>query len=100
CHAFVAGFDIRTEKGIEETLDLFEKICGLKYLKAFHLNDSKGDLDSHLDRHENIGKGKLGLNPIRYIMKHFQHIPKVLETPKEDNWDDKNLEVLRKLSRS
>lgn len=98
CHAFAAGFDIRTEKGIKDTMDSFDKICGLKYLKVFHLNDSKGDLGSHLDRHENIGKGRLGLSPFRYIMHHFQDTPKVLETPKEDNWDEKNLEVLRKLA--
>jgi len=97
CHAFVQGFDIRTEKGIGNTLDSFDKICGLKNLCAFHLNDSKGDLGSHLDRHEHIGKGRIGLNAFRYIMKNFPHIPKVIETKKEDHWDEKNLEVLRKL---
>jgi len=97
CHAFVQGFDIRTEKGIANTLDLFDKICGLENLCAFHLNDSKGDLGSHLDRHEHIGKGKIGLPAFRYIMKNFPSIPKVIETKKEDDWDEKNLEVLRNL---
>jgi deoxyribonuclease-4 len=97
CHAFVAGYDIRTEKGVEKTLNSFDKICGLKHLKAFHINDSKGDLGSRLDRHENIGKGKLGLIPFKYIMNHFPHIPKVLETPKEEDGDEINLKVLRNL---
>lgn len=98
CHAFAAGFDIRTEKGTEHTLTSFDKICGLDKLCAFHLNDSKGDLGSHLDRHEHIGKGKLGLIPFQYIMQNFNHVPKVIETPKEDQWDEKNLAVLRKLA--
>ncbi len=97
CHAFVAGYDIRTEKGVEKTLNSFDKICGLKHLKAFHINDSKGDLGSRLDRHENIGKGKLGLIPFKYIMNHFPDIPKVLETPKEEDGDEINLKVLRNL---
>lgn len=99
CHAFAAGYEISTEAGIKNTMAAFDSICGLKYLSAFHLNDSKGDLGSHLDRHEHIGKGKLGLTPFRYIMRNFQHIPKVIETPKEDDWDQKNLRVLRELAR-
>lgn len=99
CHAFVAGYDIRTEKGFIETMDQFEKILGLENLRAFHLNDSKGELNSHLDRHEHIGKGKLGLVPFKIIMNKFTHIPKVLETPKEDDWDEKNLQVLRSLQK-
>jgi deoxyribonuclease-4 len=95
CHAFAAGFDIRTEKGIKETMEHFDEILGLKNLKVFHLNDSKGDLGSHLDRHEHIGHGKLGKEPFKYIMNHFQDIPKVIETPKEDDWDTKNLALLR-----
>ena len=99
CHAFVAGYDIRTEKGFIETMDQFEKILGLENLRAFHLNDSKGELNSHLDRHEHIGKGKLGLVPFKIIMNKFTHIPKVLETPKEDDWDEKKLQVLRSLQK-
>ncbi len=97
CHAFAAGFDIRTEKGCDSVFDGFDNILGLKNLKVFHLNDSKGDLGSHLDRHEHIGKGKLGLEPFRYIMNHFKKIPKVIETPKEDDWDQKNLQQLLSL---
>ena len=97
CHAFASGYDIRTEKGMAVTMKEFDDILGIKNLKVFHLNDSKGDLDSHLDRHENIGKGKLGLAPFRYIMQNFPDIPKVLETPKEDDGDKINLAVLRKM---
>ncbi|MGI8893473.1 MAG: deoxyribonuclease IV, partial [Bacteroidia bacterium] len=91
CHAFVSEYDIRTHIGFEETMNEFDKILGLKNLKVFHLNDSKGDFNTHLDRHEHIGHGHLGLVPFREIMQKFQHIPKVLETPKEDDWDEKNL---------
>jgi deoxyribonuclease-4 len=98
CHLFVQGFDIRTRKGIEETLENFDRICGFKNLCAFHLNDSKGDLGSHLDRHEHIGKGKIGVDAFRYILKKFPDIPKVIETEKEGGWDEKNLSVLRKLA--
>lgn len=97
CHAFAAGYDITTEKGCEETFGEFDRILGLQNLKVFHLNDSKGDLGSHLDRHEHIGNGKLGLTPFRYIMHNFADVPKVIETPKEDDWDEKNLELLRSL---
>ena len=97
CHAFAAGYDIRTEKGAMETFRKFDDILGLDNLKVFHLNDSKGDLGTHLDRHENIGKGKLGIEPFQYIMNQFPDIPKVIETPKEDDWDQINLELLRSL---
>jgi deoxyribonuclease-4 len=99
CHAFVSGYDIRTEKGMDVTMHHFDKTLGLKNLKVFHLNDSKGDVGSHLDRHEHIGKGKLTLFPFRYIMNNFKDVPKVLETPKEDDGDKINLAVLRKLMR-
>ncbi len=95
CHAFAAGYDIRTENGITETMERFDEVLGLKNLKVFHLNDSKGDLGTHLDRHENIGKGKLGITPFKYIMNHFPKVAKVIETPKEDDWDKTNIELLR-----
>jgi deoxyribonuclease IV len=97
CHAFVSGYDIRTEKGFASVMKDFDKIVGLKNLNAIHMNDSKGDLNSRLDRHENIGQGKLGKESFQYIMNNFKDIPKVLETPKEEDWDAKNLAVLRKL---
>jgi deoxyribonuclease-4 len=99
CHAFAAGFDMRTESGCVETFERFDEVLGLSHLLAFHLNDSKGDLGSHLDRHEHIGKGKLGLEPFGYIMNRWKKTPKVIETPKEDNWDLVNLDTLRSLVR-
>ena len=97
CHAFAAGYDIRTKTGFETTMEKLDNIVGLKNIHAIHLNDSKGELGSKLDRHEHIGKGKLGLEPFRQIINRFKHIPKVIETPKEDNMDEVNLKVLRKL---
>jgi len=97
CHAFAAGYDIRTKTGFETTMEKLDNIVGLKNIHAIHLNDSKGELGSKLDRHEHIGKGKLGLEPFRQIINRFKHIPKVIETPKEDNMDAVNLKVLRKL---
>jgi len=97
CHAFAAGYDIRTKCGFEETMEELDNIVGLKNLHAIHMNDSKGELGSNLDRHEHIGKGNLGLEPFRQIMNRFKHIPKVIETPKKDNMDVVNLEILRGL---
>ena len=97
CHAFAAGYDIRTKCGFEETMEELDNIVGLKNLHAIHMNDSKGELGSNLARHEHIGKGKLGLEPFRQIMNRFTHIPKVIETPKKGNMDVVNLEILRGL---
>ena len=83
CHAFAAGYDIASERGFEIMMDEFETIVGLKYLRGVHLNDSKGDLGCHLDRHENIGKGKIGVEAFRRVMRdpRFNGIPMILETP-------------------
>jgi deoxyribonuclease-4 len=97
CHAFAAGYDIRTKSGFEATMERLDRTVGLHRLVAIHLNDSKGDLGSNRDRHEHIGKGKIGMEPFRQIMKRFQHTVKVIETPKEDHMDEVNLRVLRKL---
>src|SRR3972149_2506879 len=97
CHAFAAGYDIRTKGGFEGTMEELDNIIGLKNLHAIHMNDSKGELGSKLDRHEHIGKGKLGLEPFGQIMNRFTHIPKVIETPKMDTMDAVTLEVLRGL---
>lgn len=98
CHAFAAGYDIRTKTGFEMAMEELDNTIGLENLHVFHLNDSKAGLGSNIDRHEHIGKGKLGLAPFKQIMKRFKHIPKVIETPKEDNMDAVNLEILRKLA--
>lgn len=99
CHAFSSGYDIRSESGIKEVLDLWDEIIGLDHLACFHLNDSKGELGSHIDRHEHIGLGEIGDAPFQYIMQQFPNIPKVIETPKKDDWDEKNLRRLRNFIR-
>ena len=98
CHAFAAGYDIRTREGLEAVFAHIDHLFGLEKLKVFHFNDSKGDLGSHLDRHMHIGAGKIGFAPFRYIINRFRDRPKVLETSKEDNADVKNLKALRNLS--
>ena len=101
CHIFAAGYDISTEKGYEETFILFDEIVGLDRLVAFHVNDSKKGLGSHVDRHEHIGKGAIGLTGFRVLMndERFAHIPKILETPKSDDLheDVENMNVLKSL---
>ena len=88
CHTFTAGYDLRTKKAFKTTMDEFEKIVGFKYLSAMHLNDSKPDLGARVDRHQSIGKGKLGVEPFRFIMndKRFEEIPMVLETIDDTIW--------------
>lgn len=86
CHAFACGFDLRTEEAVNQTMGLFEELVGLETLKVIHLNDSKGALGSKLDRHENIGKGKIGRNGVREFL-HYAGIsqrPIIMETPYED----------------
>lgn len=83
CHAFAAGYDIALEKGLSKTMDEFDTVIGLKYLRAVHLNDSKGEIGCHLDRHENIGRGKIGVEAFQRLMRdpRFNGIPMILETP-------------------
>jgi AP endonuclease-1 len=89
CHMFAAGYDIRTRKAYEEVMTQFDKIAGFKFLKGVHLNDSKADLGSGKDRHENIGKGKIGLDAFRFLVndERFNEIPMVLETPIDDKFE-------------
>ena len=88
CHMFTAGYDIRTKEAYDVSMAEFENIVGFKYLRGMHLNDSKPDLGSHVDRHECIGKGKIGLEAFRYIMNdpRMDDIPLVLETIDETIW--------------
>jgi deoxyribonuclease-4 len=90
CHGFVAGYDIKTSNGFDETFGKFDEIIGLKYLKALHLNDAKKGLGSKVDRHESIGKGELGLDPFIRIMNSplFDNMPLILETPDEEIWSE------------
>lgn len=88
CHTFAAGYDIKSESGFRETFEHFDSVIGFKYLKGMHLNDSKKGVGSHIDRHELIGKGELGIETFRMLMKdaRFDDIPLILETPDEENW--------------
>jgi deoxyribonuclease-4 len=95
CHAFSAGYDLRTQSTFEKTWADFDTIVGLKHLLAIHLNDSKTDLGSRVDRHDHIGHGKLGMDCFKMMLDKFPDVPKVLETEKEDDWDQKNLALLR-----
>jgi deoxyribonuclease IV len=101
CHCFAAGYDLRSPGTYEETMRRFHDLIGLERLRYFHLNDSKGDLGSRLDRHEHIGKGKIGLAGFELLLKdaRFREHPMVLETPKGKDLkeDKKNLKVLRSL---
>ncbi len=83
CHLFAAGYDIRTPTEWEKVLAAFDEIIGLQHLYAFHLNDSKTDLGSRVDRHANLGEGKIGWDCFSFLMndKRTQHLPKYLETP-------------------
>ena len=87
-HTFAAGFDIRTRDGFLKTMERFDKMVGMKYLRGMHLNDSKVDLNSHVDRHESLGAGLRGIDVFKCIMrdKRFENIPLVLETPNEELW--------------
>jgi deoxyribonuclease-4 len=99
CHLFAAGHDLRTLSSYETTLQQLDQIVGLKKVKAFHLNDSKKELGSRVDRHENIGKGALGLEPFRFLVNdpRFTGIPMLLETPGGDEAYRRNLRTLRSL---
>jgi deoxyribonuclease-4 len=101
CHAFAAGYDLRTPEGYEQTIASLDRLVGLENLKAIHLNDSLSDLGGHLDRHTHIGMGKIGLEAFRLIMNdpRLKHLPMVLETPKGPDLkeDVANLSTLRNL---
>lgn len=88
CHAFSAGYDLKSEKGFDQTWQEFERIIGFSYLKGMHLNDSKKLFSSRVDRHESIGDGTLGLEIFQRIMKdsRFDGIPLILETPNDTIW--------------
>jgi deoxyribonuclease IV len=103
CHVFAAGYELAPQEKYEATMDQFNRIVGLKWLKLFHLNDSMKPLGSRVDRHQQLGKGCLGLEPFRLIVNdpRFKKMPMILETPKEsegnDDMDTVNLGVLREL---
>ena len=88
CHLFVSGYDFRSVKTYNETWDKFDKIIGFDHLMGMHINDSKPDLGSKVDRHHSIGEGKLGLEPFKLIMNddRIDDIPMVLETIDDTIW--------------
>ena len=90
CHAFAAGYDLKNEKSVEETFGKFDKEIGLKYLKILHLNGSKGELGSHLDRHDHIGLGQIGSAGLSKVIKlmNKNKIPIILETPIDERRDE------------
>ncbi len=96
CHAFAAGYDLRTETDCENTFAEFERIVGFNYLKGMHLNDAKIKFGSRVDRHQSLGKGEIGLEVFRYIMSdaRFDGIPMVLETIDDTIWADE-IQLLR-----
>jgi deoxyribonuclease-4 len=89
CHAFAAGYDMRTEKGAASTLEKLNKAIGFEHLKVLHLNDSKGELGCNLDRHEHIGLGQIGEKGLGHIIKSINRkkIPIILETPIDEKRD-------------
>ena len=96
CHSFTAGYDLRTEEACKETFERFGDLVGFKTLMGMHLNDSKKDLGTRVDRHHSLGKGFIGLDCFRFIMadERFDGIPLILETPDPSIWADE-IELLR-----
>ena len=97
CHIFAAGYDISTEEGIEKTLEELDANVGLERLKLLHLNDSKGECGSNLDRHEHIGKGRIGLEAFKFLVNHgrLKSLPAIAELEYESG--AKDIEILRGL---
>jgi deoxyribonuclease-4 len=97
CHLFAAGYALAPEKEYRATMRKLNRILGIKLVKAIHLNDSKRELGSRVDRHEHIGKGRIGLEGFRLLLgdARFAKVPMYLETPKEENGEPKGLELDR-----
>ncbi|WP_024790218.1 deoxyribonuclease IV [Lebetimonas sp. JH292] len=89
-HIFAAGYDIRTKETYEETMKKFDETVGFKYLKGMHINDSKAKFASRVDRHHSLGKGEIGLDAFKFIMrdKRIDNIPLVLETIEPEIWEE------------
>ncbi len=113
CHLLAAGYDVCSPPGYDDTFRDFDRLVGLERLRVFHLNDSKKPCGSRVDRHEHIGKGCLGPEPFRRLLRdpRFAGLPMLLETPKletpesrrrsdVDPWDARNLRTLRRLMRT
>lgn len=101
CHGFAAGYEMRTKEGIAATLSEFDATIGIEELKVVHLNDSKGVLGGHLDRHEHIGMGSIGEEGFRQILHNpdFHSLPLICETPVDARRDDReNIQKIRELA--
>ncbi len=90
CHMFTAGYDIRTREAYDKTWQEFDDLIGFKHLMGMHINDSKPDLGSHVDRHDSLGKGKIGLDSFKFLMndKRIDDIPMILETIDDSIWKE------------
>jgi deoxyribonuclease-4 len=105
CHAFAAGYPLDSRDEFRQTMGELTALVGIERIRAIHLNDSKRELGSRVDRHEHIGKGHLGSRPFAHLLndRRFCHIPMYLETPKGEDpkskrpWDTINLRRLRRL---
>lgn len=88
CHAYTSGYDLRTPEGFSDTFRLFDELIGFAYLKGMHLNDSKKERGTRVDRHESLGNGVLGSDTFRMLMSdaRFDDMPLILETPDEALW--------------
>ncbi|SMY17765.1 deoxyribonuclease IV [Photobacterium aquimaris] len=88
CHTFAAGYDLRTMEATQATFAEFDQVVGMQYLRAMHLNDSKGELGSRLDRHHSLGEGTIGWDCFRFLMQdsRFNNMPLILETINPDIW--------------
>jgi deoxyribonuclease-4 len=104
CHVFAAGYPLDTSRHYRATMRAFDRTVGLKRIRAFHLNDSRRELGSRIDRHEHIGRGQIGLGAFRNLLgeHRFRGVPMYLETPKGQDggvdWDTINLRTLRELA--
>lgn len=98
CHMFTAGYDIRTREAYDKTWSEFESIVGFKYLMGMHINDSKKELGTHVDRHDSLGKGFIGIDAFKYIMNddRMDDIPLILETIDSSIWKEE-IELLYSL---
>lgn len=100
CHIFVSGYDVRTAEGWEKTLSEFDRLVGLPFLYAFHLNDSLKELGSRVDRHKPLGEGEIGWECFRFLMtdSRTRHLPKYLETPGRTELWKKEIQQLKALA--
>jgi deoxyribonuclease-4 len=101
CHVFAAGYDIRMAEGLESAIDELSRAVGRAAIRSWHLNDSKGELGSRLDRHQSIGQGRLGKDPFRRLVAdpRFRKVPMVVELPPGPSVE-RSLRLLRRFARA